>query len=82
MSEEQLKSFLEAVKTDAALQAQLKAAGDTDAVVAIAKSAGFVISAEELKRAEAEVSEEEVEGIAGGHRGCTYNDGTATSTAC
>jgi len=53
MSEEQLKAFLEAVKADAGLQEQLKAAGDADAVVAIAKQAGFVISAEELKRAQA-----------------------------
>ena len=40
--------------------------------MAIAKAAGFVISAEELKRAQAakraqaEVSEEELEGVAGG----------------
>jgi predicted ribosomally synthesized peptide with nif11-like leader len=66
MSEEQLKGFLEAVNADAGLQEQLKAAADADAVVAIAKAAGFVISAEELKKAQAEVSEEELEGVAGG----------------
>ena len=67
MSEEQLKAFLEAVKADAGLQEQLKAAGDADAVVAIAKAAKFVISAEELKRAQAEkVSEKELEGVVGG----------------
>ena len=66
MSEEQLKAFLEAVKADAGLQEQLKAAGDTDELVAIAKAAGFVFSAEELKRAQAEVSEEELEGVVGG----------------
>ena len=57
---------MEAVKADAGLQEKLKAAGDVDAVVAIAKAAGFVISAEELKRAQAEVSDEELEGSAGG----------------
>jgi len=36
VSEEQLKAFLEAVKADAGLQEKLKAASDTDAVVAIA----------------------------------------------
>ena len=46
MSEEQLKAFLEAVKADAGLQDKLKAAADADAVVAIAKTAGFVISTE------------------------------------
>ena len=68
MSEEQLKAFMEAVKADAGLQEKLKAATDADAVVAIVKSAGFVISVEELKRAQEEVSEEELEGLAGGKR--------------
>ena len=68
MSEEQLKAFMEAVKADAGLQEKLKAAADVDAVVAISKAAGFVISAEELQRAQAgsEVSEEELEGVVGG----------------
>ena len=70
MSEEQLKAFLEAVKADAALQEKLKAATDADTVVAIAKAVGFMISAEELKKAQAEVSEGELEGVAGGR----YND--------
>ena len=65
MSEEQLKAFLEAVKADAGLQEKLKAAKDADAVVEIAKAAGFVISAEELKKSQAEISEEELEGVAG-----------------
>jgi predicted ribosomally synthesized peptide with nif11-like leader len=66
MSEEQLKAFLEAVKGDAGLQEKLKAAKDADAVVEIAKAAGFVISAEELKKAKSEISDQEMEGVAGG----------------
>ena len=66
MSEEQLKAFMEAVKADADLQKELKAAGDTDAVVAIAKAAGFVISSGELQRAKEEVSENELERVVGG----------------
>ena len=81
MSEEQLKAFMDAVKADAGLQEKLKAAGDADAVVAIAKAAGFVISAEELTaqqvtgvdaeavidaEAATEVTEEELVGVAGG----------------
>ena len=66
MSEEQLKAFLEKVKADTSLQEKLKAASDADGVVAIAKAAGFVISAEELKRAQSEISDEELEGAAGG----------------
>ena len=69
MSEEQLNAFLEAVKADAGLQEKLKAATDADAVVAVAKAAGFGISADALKKAQTEVSvisEEELEGVAGG----------------
>jgi predicted ribosomally synthesized peptide with nif11-like leader len=68
MSEEQLKAFLEAVKADAGLQEKLNAAANSDAVVAIAKAAGFVISADEFQRAQAEISEQELEGVAGGKR--------------
>ena len=69
MSEEQLKAFLEAVKADAGLQEQLKAVADPDAVVAIAKAAGFLISVDEIKKAQSEISEEELEGVAGGWPG-------------
>ena len=77
MSEEQLKAFLEAVKADASLQEKLKAAGDADAdaVVAIAKAAGFAISADDLE-AQSEISEEELEGVAGGIGGPDIPVGT------
>jgi predicted ribosomally synthesized peptide with nif11-like leader len=65
MSEEQLKAFLEAVKADAGLQEKLKVASDADAVVAIAKEAGFVIRAEAVA-ARQELSDEELESVAGG----------------
>lgn len=52
MSKEQLKAFQEAVKADTALQKKLKAVQPlqqgADAVVAIAKEAGFVISRDDL----------------------------------
>ena len=67
MSEEQLKAFLEKVKADTSLQEKLKAAADNDAVAAIAKEAGFSISADNLKNAQVtELSDEELEGAAGG----------------
>ena len=67
MSEEQLKAFLEAVKGDAGLQEKLKAANNADAVVAIAKAAGFAISCEELKKAtQTELKDEELAQLAGG----------------
>ena len=66
MSEEQLKAFLEKVKADTSLQEKLKAAADSDAVLAIAKEAGFSISADDLNKAQPEISGEELEGAAGG----------------
>jgi len=66
MSEEQLKAFLEKVKTDTSLQEKLKAAADVDAALAIAKEAGFSISADDLKQSQPKPSEEELEGAAGG----------------
>ena len=65
MSEDQLKAFLEAVNADARLQERLKVVKDADAVLAIAKEAGFMISADELEMAK-ELSEEELEDVAGG----------------
>ena len=71
MSEEQLKAFIEKLKADTSLQQKLKAAADSDAVLAIAKEAGFMISADDLKNAQSELSEEELEGVAGGY-GMSY----------
>ena len=67
MSEEQLKAFLEAVKADAGLQEKLNAAADVDAVVEIAKDAGFVISADESEMS-ALLSEDDLENVAGGFK--------------
>ena len=65
MSEEQLKAFLEKVKADTSLQEKLKAAGDADAVVSIAKEEGFSISVDDLTKAQS-LTEEELEGVSGG----------------
>ena len=69
MSEEQLKAFLEKVKGDTSLQEKLKAAADANAVVEIAKEAGFAITAEDIQSmqsATTELSDAELEGVAGG----------------
>ena len=71
MSEEQLKAFLEKVKADTSLQEKLNGAADADAVMEIAKEAGFAITAEDIQSmqsATVELSDEELEGAAGG--GC------------
>ena len=66
MSEEQLKAFLEKVKGDTSLQEKLKAAGSADGVLAVAKEAGFSISADAIQKAKAELSDEQLEAVAGG----------------
>ena len=71
MSKEQLKAFLEKVKSDSSLQEKLKAAASPEAVVEIAKDAGFSITAEDIQSmqsATVELSDEELEGAAGGVR--------------
>ena len=72
MSEEQLKAFTNAIKADTTLQEKLKGANDADAVVAIAKDAGFTINSEDITNAQSELSEKELEGVAGGGFGTTW----------
>ena len=74
MSEEQLKAFIEKVKADTSLQEKLKAAADVDAALAIAKEAGFMISADDVRTS---VSDDELEGAAGGS-----DDETLTDFGC
>ena len=65
MSEEQLKAFIAKVQADTSLQEQLKAEGAD--VVAIAKDAGFSITTEDLKEQRQTLSDDELEGVAGGY---------------
>jgi predicted ribosomally synthesized peptide with nif11-like leader len=67
ISEEQVKAFLEKVKGNTGLQEKLKAAADANAVVEIAKEAGFSLSAEDFNKAELEISDLELEGVVGGN---------------
>ena len=66
MSEEQLKAFLDKVKSDISLQEKLKAAASPEAAIDIAKEAGFAITAEDIQSKTVELSEEDLEGVAGG----------------
>ena len=65
MSEEQLKAFLEKIKADTSLQEKLKAAADAEALIAMAKDAGFMISVHDISNAPG-LSEKELENVAGG----------------
>ena len=70
MTDEQLKFFLEAAKADPILQEKLKGAADQQAVVVIAKEAGFVISVEAMHSLSTakELSDEDLADVAGGWR--------------
>ena len=64
MSEEQLKAFIAKVQADRSLQEQLKAEGAD--LVAIAKGSGFAITEAEVKAYQTrELSDDELEGVAG-----------------
>ncbi|QNI47613.1 Nif11-like leader peptide family RiPP precursor [Synechococcus sp. A15-60] len=72
MSEEQLNAFLEKVQGDTSLQEKLNAANTPEAAIAIAKEAGFAITAEDIQSMQsttAEVSDEELEDAGGGRGG-------------
>ena len=84
MSEEQLKAFIAKVQADPSLQEQLKAEGAD--VVAIAKAAGFSITTEDIQsrtKPVRTVSDEELEGAAGGKGACpTVNCAPTVSSLC
>jgi len=73
MSEEQLKAFIAKVQADASLQEQLKAEGADP--VAIAKSAGLSITTEDLNSDSRELSDKELESVAGGAWECLAASG-------
>ena len=62
MSKEQLKAFLEKVQGNTSLQDRLKASKSQDEVVSIAKEHGHEFGTEHISQ----LSEEELEGVAGG----------------
>ena len=62
MSEEQLKAFLAKAKDDQSIQDKLKAAKTPEDVVAIAKEHGHEFTGDKITA----LSEEELEGVAGG----------------
>ncbi len=65
MTESQLKAFAAAVKASQELQDKLKSAS-AEEVVSIAKQAGFTIDASDFNQPPVTLSDEELEGAAGG----------------
>lgn len=70
MATTQMQDFFNALKQDKRLQDAMKAAADADAVVQIAKEAGFSISLEDMdEHMRTSISDEELEAISGGTGG-------------
>ncbi|WP_413357964.1 Nif11-like leader peptide family natural product precursor [Prochlorococcus sp. MIT 1201] len=80
MSEEQLKAFIAKVQGDTSLQEQLKAEGAD--VVAIAKAAGFTITTEDLNSHRQNLTDDELEGVAGGGFEMSFAVDELLSLAC
>ena len=75
MSEEQLKAFIAKAKDDQSIQDKLKAAKSPEDVVGIAKDHGLEFTADKI----IDLSEEELESVAGGANICT---GCQIATTC
>ena len=78
MSEDQFPALLAKLKEDAKLQVIFKGASDLAAAVEMAKEAGFDVSKADLLRYQAkqtlELSDEELEGVAGGGATCNFSN--------
>ena len=82
MTQEQLTVFLTNTKGNSSLQEQLRAAADVNAVAAIAKEAGFRISAESLNKVQPRLSDDELEGVAGGFKFRSVSLDATCATYC
>ena len=70
MSEEQLKAFLEKIKSDTELQEKLKEVSTPEAAIEIANAAGFSITADDIQSMQSEPpGDDELESAAGGRCG-------------
>ena len=70
MTKEQLAEFLSQVQENTNLQNQLRSADNVDDVLRITKASGFAIDPYESTNTQAELSQVELEGAAGGATGC------------
>ena len=65
MSIESAKAYIERVKTDEEFRDRVKSAEDKEARLALVKAEGFDFSVEDLSVVTGELSEEELDGVAG-----------------
>lgn len=76
MSVEQARAFIEKVKNDEQLQNRLVEAQDTESKLEITKKEGYEFSVDDYKEAAEELSDADLEQLAGGKRygECHVND--------
>ena len=79
MTSTQLQQWVERLKTDASVQDKCKSAKTAEDIVSIAKGCGISITVESLKETGIDLSQEELEGVAGGNMNDCY---TNTSLCC
>ncbi|WP_114993440.1 Nif11-like leader peptide family natural product precursor [Synechococcus sp. UW179A] len=83
MSEEQLKAFLEKIKSDTELQEKLKEVSTPEAAVEIANAAGFSITADDIQSMQSEPpGDDELESAAGGQCLGTCGDSVSVMIRC
>ena len=82
MSQGQLTAFIEKVKDNTSLKDKLKSAADADSALAIAKEAGFAITAEDIQSMQSamDLSDNELEDVAGAGSYETYCAGCCLGT--
>lgn len=67
MSIESAKAFIERMKTDEEFAKKVMECKDAEARMVVAKAAGFDFTAEEVRASQGELSEDELQGAAGGY---------------
>ena len=82
MSQGQLTAFIEKVKDNTSLKDKLKSAAVADSALAIAKEAGFAITAEDIQSMQSamDLSDNELEDVAGAGSYETYCAGCCLGT--
>jgi predicted ribosomally synthesized peptide with nif11-like leader len=65
MSRDDLQSFIKAIQEDDVLRERLGKINDYHELAAIAKEAGFPITVEDLQLDKSEISDEDLDGVAG-----------------
>jgi len=70
MSVESAKAFIERIKTDEAFNKKVKEFGGAEERMAFVREAGFSFTAEEMKEVDDQLSDGELDAVAGGDHWC------------